>query len=81
MPATRGGLTKRDGAISSPACAYSLSPRGSGAEVMFIGCASALVTSEQVNSPVSSTKATASFLFSEENITMFGRDEIALKKL
>jgi hypothetical protein len=34
-----------------------------------------------VNSPVSSMKATASFLFSEENITMFGRDEIALKKL
>ena len=43
--------------------------------------ASAFVTSEQVNSPVSSMKATASFLFSEENITMFGRDEIALKKL
>ncbi len=79
LPATRGGLTKRDGAISSPAWPYSLVPRGSGAEVRFIAPTSDFVTIEQVNSPVSSMKAIASFLPSEENITMCGRVETALK--
>ncbi len=59
---------------------FALPPR-QGAEVRFICSASARVTRLQVNSPVSSMKATASFRFSEENITMLGREEIALKKL
>ena len=70
MPFTRGGFTSVDGAVSSPAWSNSLSPRGSGADVMLMACAISKVASEQVNSPVSSMKDTASFLPSDENTTM-----------
>ncbi len=48
---------------------------------MFIGSRSAHVASEQVNSPVSSMFVTESLWPLEENITIGGRSETALKKL
>src|SRR6476620_12393365 len=77
--ATRGGLTSRDGAGSSPVCCISLWPRGSGAEVPFIWSRRSKVARLQTNSLVSSTKATESFGPSLENITIGGLSVMPLK--
>ena len=53
LSATRGAATSRHSAIVSPAQANSLSPRGSGAEVTFIGSRSACVARLATNSPLS----------------------------
>jgi hypothetical protein len=77
--ATRGGRTSREGAGSSPACAISLSPRASGAEVSFMASRRSHVARLQTNSPVSSMKAWASLPALAENATIGGRSEIWLK--
>src|SRR5215470_4998328 len=77
--ATRGGLTRRDGAGSRPVCFISLWPRGNGAEVPFIWSRRSKVARLQTNSLVSSTKATESFAPSLENITIGGLSVMPLK--
>src|SRR3546814_15897619 len=57
----RGGLTSREGTISSPATAASSTPAGAGAEVTFIASRRSQVTTLQTNSPVRSTLARESF--------------------
>src|SRR5262245_19584824 len=77
--ATRGGLTSRDGAASSPASFISLTPRGNEAEVSFIAWRRSQVARLQTNSPVCSANSTESFRLSPENPTIGGRVENALK--
>src|SRR5450432_176507 len=76
---TRGGFTSTDGAESRPVSLISLMPRANGAEVAFIGTRRSQVARLQTNSRVSSTNVTESFLPSEENITIGGSLETALK--
>ena len=77
--ATRGGATRRAGAISSSACANSLSPRGSVADVAFICSRRSYVAMFQVNSSVAPANVAESFGPSLENITIGGRSQTALK--
>src|ERR1700730_1827406 len=76
---TRGGRTSTLGAGSRPASRISLMPRGYGAEVAFIWVRRSQVARLQTNSRVSSTKAIVSFQPSDENITMAGLVNTALK--
>ena len=76
---TRGGLTRTDGADSSPASFISSTPRGYGAEVRFIGPRKSQVARLQTNSRVSSMKVRVSFFPSEANITIGGSLDTPLK--
>src|SRR5579871_5891732 len=79
--ATRGGTTKREGAIARPARSNSLAPRGSGAEVSFIASRSSQVTRFQTNSRISPANVAESFGPLLEKASSGGASPIALKKL
>jgi hypothetical protein len=81
LPATRGGATSRDGAISSPARSNSESPRTSGAEVSFICSRSSHVTRFHTNSRRSPAKVAESLAPVLEKASMCGPSATALKKL
>src|SRR3954470_23237196 len=79
--ATRGGLTRRDGAAANPAASNSLTPGGKGADVRFIARACFLVARLTTNSPVASTLRWLYFLPPLEKPTIGGASQKALKKL
>ena len=69
---TRGTLTNFDGTGVSPDVVNSLTSGGTLADVVFICCASGIVTRFQVNSPVSSMLRTVSFQPLEEKARIGG---------
>src|SRR5260370_14676082 len=77
--ATRGGRTSRHGAGVRPAARNSSTPRGNGADVMFMASRRSQVARLQTNSPVSSMKLTESLRPSLEKQTTGGRLETPLK--
>jgi hypothetical protein len=79
--ATRGGFTRRRRRGGQAGCANSSTPGASGAELRFIASRRAMVTSEQVNSPVASMLRRLSLRPADENITIGGRSLTPLKKL
>src|SRR6185437_10070173 len=81
LSATRGGLTKRDGAGVKPDSANSSTSGATADELMFILSLSPNVATEQTNSPVSSALRRLSLLPLDENITCAGFSDTALKKL
>src|SRR5438067_7594578 len=77
--ATRGGRTRRQGTGVRPAARNSSTPRGNGADVMFIALRKSQVARLQTNSPVSSMNVTESLRPSLEKQTTGGRLETPLK--
>src|SRR5262245_8606252 len=69
---TRGTLTNREATGVSPDVENSLTSGGTWADVVFICCASGMVTSCQTNSLVSSTLRTVSFQPFDENARIGG---------
>ena len=70
--ATRGGLTCRDGSISSPSFSGSLSAGSNSADEAFITSRNSHVAMLYTNSPVSSALVCESFLGPDEKTTTGG---------